>query len=94
MTIAWLAAIPCPRCGCYVAANFECGCGACKSDYCVNCGRWCDLPASEHVELSFADRRCEKGNVLHAHDPAEKLARITEHFDKLTHRGSRSPRGV
>jgi|GEM_PF-5418914 len=70
----------CPRCGCYLTSHFECGCGACKDDYCVNCGRFRSLGPDEHVELSPFDAICPFGAVPHEHSRDEKHSRMAEYM--------------
>jgi hypothetical protein len=58
---------PCPRCGCHMVRLFDCDCGEVHSDYCVNCGRFTSLGATEHTEMSEYDAPCVKGLVMHDH---------------------------
>jgi hypothetical protein len=74
---------PCPRCGCWVVMDFTCGCGRCKDDYCLNCGRFGALPRNKHTEMAGYDARCEHGPVLHAHSEKEKSKRINDWYKAL-----------
>ena len=73
-----IASEPCPRCGCYVVMDFTCGCGKCRDDYCVNCGRFGALPRDEHTEAAPWDLRCERGAVMHTHSEEAKARRIND----------------
>lgn len=83
--VAVLNDVACPRCGCWLKKNFECGCGAVHSDYCVNCGRFTTLPPYQTLELceGFGQARCEKGPVMHNHPPEERAERIKAYFEKV-----------
>lgn len=72
----WIAAVPCPRCGCYLTRHFACNCGEVHSDYCVNCGRFTSLSPSKSIKLSPNDARCEAGPTMHAHPFEEKAQRM------------------
>ncbi len=63
------------------ADNRKCGCGAVHSDYCVNCGRWSDLPLDQHATMIDGyDEPCTAGKVPHEHTDAEKEARIDRYI--------------
>ena len=85
-----LSAVPCPRCGCHLARVFECNCGACKDDYCVNCGRFCSLPRNEFLELAPYDLACSAGREAHEHTQADKHDRMEAWANAL--RASRTGR--
>ncbi len=79
---------PCPRCGCHMVRLFDCDCGEVHSDYCVNCGRFTSLGATEHTEMSEYDAPCVKGMMMHDHPSSEQVARIDAVFGSISRRAT------
>ena len=79
-----LGPVPCPCCGCHLVDTFTCTCHEHCVITCRNCGRFTAprLGPTEHVEMSFADVRCEAGAVDHDHSAEEKRTRIHEGYAK------------
>ncbi len=75
---------PCPKCGCYLIANFNCFCGEVHSDYCVNCGRWTELQPNQYINFTpILDERCSIGRVYHEHSEKEKSNRLRAYFEYM-----------
>ena len=64
---------------------FECGCGACRDDYCVNCGRFCSLPREEFLDLAPYDLACGAGPEAHEHTQSDKHDRMEAWMNTLLH---------
>ena len=69
MPVPKVNAEDCPRCGCWVASRFECGCGEVHADVCANCGRYTapTLARHQYAEPDIHGR-CAQGAVLHKHE--------------------------
>jgi hypothetical protein len=79
-----IAEKPCPRCGCHLVKTFECDCGACKDDYCGNCGRFTSFSSKEFVEMAPYVVRCDEGPVPHEHSASHRAKRIEAWMMSLT----------